>query len=106
MRVRPTEAAAQPFQDLADERPNLAQRLKDDNRQIHAFQYLGDFCDFHQHLLPESNDGVGVAAMTVCSIGIIDKDLDKLIAQYPSLALALWRASMLEASISAKGCST
>jgi CRP-like cAMP-binding protein len=38
--------------------------------------------------------------MTDCLIGIIEhKDLEQLIAQYPSLGLALWRASMLEASI-------
>jgi CRP-like cAMP-binding protein len=78
----------------------LYERLKDGSRQIYAFQYSGDFCDSHQHLLPESNDGVAVAAMTGCSIGIIEhKDLEQLLARYPSLGLALWRASMLEASI-------
>jgi CRP-like cAMP-binding protein len=78
----------------------LYERLEDGSRQIYAFQYAGDFCDFHQHLLPELNDGVGVAAMTGCSIGIIEhKDLEQLLAQYPSLGLAFWRASMLEASI-------
>jgi CRP-like cAMP-binding protein len=78
----------------------LYERLKDGSRQIYAFQYPGDFCDFHRHLLPESNDGVAVAAMTDCSIGIIEhKDLEQLIAHYPSLGLALWRATMLEASI-------
>jgi CRP-like cAMP-binding protein len=78
----------------------LYERLKDGNRQIYAFQYPGDFCDFHQHVLPESNNEVAVAAMTYCSIGIIEhKDLEQLIAQFPSLGLALWRATMLEASI-------
>ena len=51
-------------------------------------------------MLPETNNEVAVAAITDCSIGIIEhKDLEQLIAQYPSLGLALWRASMLEASI-------
>ena len=78
----------------------LYERLQDGNRQIYAFQYSGDFCDLHQHVLPETNNEVAVAAMTDCSIGIIEhKDLEQLIAQYPSLGLALWRASMLEASI-------
>ena len=78
----------------------LYERLQDGNRQIYAFQYPGDFCDLHQHMLPETNNEVAVAAITDCSIGIIDhKDLDQLIARYPSLGLALWRASMLEASI-------
>jgi len=78
----------------------LYERLQDGNRQIYAFQYPGDFCDLHQHMLPETNNEVAVAAITDCSVGIIDhKDLDQLIARYPSLGLALWRASMLEASI-------
>lgn len=78
----------------------LYERLQDGNRQIYAFQYSGDFCDLHRHVLPETNNEVAVAAMTDCSIGIIEhKDLEQLIAQYPSLGLALWRASMLEASI-------
>src|SRR5215831_1074157 len=76
------------------------ERLKDGNRQIYAFQYPGDFCDLHQHVLPESNNEVAVAALTDCAIGIIEhRDLEQLIAQYPSLGLALWRATMLEASI-------
>ena len=78
----------------------LYERLKDGNRQIYAFQYPGDFCDLHQHVLPDSNNEVAVAALTGCSIGIIEhRDLEQLIAQYPSLGLALWRATMLEASI-------
>ena len=78
----------------------LYERLQDGTRQIYAFQYSGDFCDLHQHVLPETNNEVAVAAITDCSIGIIEhKDLEQLIAQYPSLGLALWRASMLEASI-------
>jgi CRP-like cAMP-binding protein len=78
----------------------LYERLPDGTRQIYAFQYPGDFCDLHQHVLPETNNEVAVAAITDCSIGIIEhKDLEQLIAQYPSLGLALWRASMLEASI-------
>ena len=78
----------------------LYERLQDGNRQIYAFQYPGDFCDLHQHVLPETNNEVAVAAITDCSIGIIEhKDLEQLIAQYPSLGLALWRATMLEASI-------
>jgi len=78
----------------------LYERLADGNRQIYAFQYPGDFCDLHRHALPETNNEVAVAALTDCSIAIIEhKDLEQLIAQYPSLGLALWRASMLEASI-------
>ena len=78
----------------------LYERLPDGNRQIYAFQYSGDFCDLHRHVFPETNNDIAVAAVTDCSIGVIEhKDLEQLIAQYPSLGLALWRASMLEASI-------
>src|SRR5262245_2236391 len=76
------------------------ERLKDGNRQIYTFQYPGDFCDLSRHALPKSNNEVAVAALTGCSIGTIEhRDLEQLIAQYPSLGLTLWRATMLEASI-------
>jgi cyclic nucleotide-binding protein len=51
----------------------LYDRLPDGNRQIYAFQHAGDFCDLHQHVLPETNNEVAVAAMTDCSIGIIEQ---------------------------------
>jgi CRP-like cAMP-binding protein len=77
------------------------ERLEDGGRQIHAFRLPGDFCDLHRHVLPELGDEVAVAALSDCLIGIIAyRDLDRLIAQYPTLGLALWRATMLEASIS------
>src|SRR5215467_7291669 len=61
------------------------ERLTDGNRQIYAFQYPGDLCDLSRHVLPESNNEVAVAALTACSIGIIERrDLEQLIAQYPS----------------------
>jgi CRP-like cAMP-binding protein len=76
------------------------ERLTDGNRQIYAFQYPGDFCDLARHVLPESSNEVAVAALTDCLIGIIEqRDLEQLIAQHPTLGLALWRATMLEASI-------
>lgn len=82
----------------------LYERLTDGNRQIYAFQYPGDFCDLNRHVLPETNKDVAVAAITRCSIGIIEHEqLEQLIAKYPSLGLALWRAAMLEASICRKG---
>jgi CRP-like cAMP-binding protein len=76
------------------------ERLTDGNRQIYAFHYPGDFCDLSRHVLPEPSNEVAVAALTDCSIGIIEcRDLEQLIARHPSLGLALWRATMLEASI-------
>ena len=40
----------------------LYERLPDGNRQIYAFQYPGDFCDLHQHALPETNNEVACRA--------------------------------------------
>jgi CRP-like cAMP-binding protein len=78
----------------------LYERLEDGNRQIYAFQYSGDFSDLHRHVFPETNNEVAVAAITNCSIGVIEhKDLEQLIARYPTFGSALWRATMLEASI-------
>jgi CRP-like cAMP-binding protein len=78
----------------------MYERLADGNRQIYAFQYPGDICDLHRHVLPQASSEVAVAAATVCSIGTIDHDeLDQLITKYPSLGRALWRATVLEASV-------
>ena len=78
----------------------LCARLADGGRQILAFQYPGDFCDLNRHLLPVTSSEVGIEAITACSIATISHaDLDRLIAQYPSLSRALWRASVLESVI-------
>jgi len=69
-------------------------------RQIHAFQYPGDFCDLHRYLLTKPDNIVAVRAITDCSLGFIHyKDVEQAIERYPRLGLALWRASMLQASI-------
>jgi CRP-like cAMP-binding protein len=73
-------------------------RMEDGRRQIYTFQYPGDFCDFHRYVFPELDDAV--AAQTDCSIGtVLHEDIERIVAQYPKLGLALWRATMLEASI-------
>lgn len=78
----------------------LYARLADGGRQILAFQYPGDFCDLNRHLLPETSREAGIGAITHCAVGTISHaDLDQLIARYPSLARALWRASLLESVI-------
>jgi CRP-like cAMP-binding protein len=74
-------------------------RSEDGGRTIHAFHHPGDFCDLSRYVLPERDDAVGVQALTDCSVCIIDyRDLEQLLAR-PELALALWRATMLEAAI-------
>lgn len=75
-------------------------RLEDGSRQIYSFQYPGDFCDFYRYVLPERDEAMAVQALTECSVATIDyADIDQLLAQRPRLSLALWRTTMLEASI-------
>src|SRR5262249_41213242 len=43
---------------------------------------------------------VAVAALTDCSTGLVYyDDIDRVMVQHPRLAIAVWRATMLEASI-------
>jgi CRP-like cAMP-binding protein len=67
-------------------------------RQIFTFQYPGDFCDGHSYILPAQDQAV--SALTECSVGIIlHKDIERITAKFPNLGLALWRDTMIEASI-------
>jgi CRP-like cAMP-binding protein len=78
----------------------LYECLEDGRRQIIAFQYAGDLCDLHRFTLSESGRRLAVGALTECSIGVIaHKDLERLVVEYRSLALTLWRAMMFEASV-------
>jgi CRP-like cAMP-binding protein len=75
-------------------------RLQDGARQIYSFQYPGDFCDLSRYVLPERDEAMAVQALTDCSVATIDyADIERLLAQRPRLGLALWRTTMLEATI-------
>jgi CRP-like cAMP-binding protein len=75
------------------------QRSENGGRSILAFQHAGDFCDLYRYVLPERDSAVGVQALTDCSIAVIDyRDMDRLLAR-PKVALAFWRATMLDAAI-------
>jgi len=75
-------------------------RLEDGIRQIHTFHYPGDFCDFYRYVLPEQDEAITVQALTDCLVATIDyADIDQLLVRHPTLQLALWRATMLEAAI-------
>jgi CRP-like cAMP-binding protein len=79
----------------------LYEKLEGGGRQIHAFQLPGDFCDLGREVLPEPSGTVAVAALTDCTVGTIrHSELDRTLEQHSELGLALWRATMLEASIS------
>jgi CRP-like cAMP-binding protein len=76
----------------------LYARLSDGGRQIFAFQYPGDFCDLSRHMLKPAATEAAVAAVTPCSIGVIENAvLEQLLTQYPTLGMALWRSTCLEA---------
>jgi CRP-like cAMP-binding protein len=68
------------------------------NRQIFMFHHPGDFCDLNRYVLPELDEAV--AAVTDCLIGVIrQEDIRRITTQYPKLGLALWRDTLVEASI-------
>ena len=78
----------------------LYETLESGERQIYDFYYPGEFCDLHRYVKLEAVAEPAVGALTDCSIGIIEyRDLDQAIERHRTLALALWRATMLEASI-------
>ena len=74
-------------------------RSEDGDRSILAFHHPGDFCDLHRYVLPERDSAIGIQALTDAVVAVIDyRDMDRLLAR-PKLALAFWRATMLEAAI-------
>src|SRR5215510_13854213 len=78
----------------------LYETLESGERQIYDFYYAGDFCDLHRYVKLEAVAEPALRALTDCSIGIIEyRELDEAIERHRKLALALWRATMLEASI-------
>ncbi len=74
-------------------------RQQDGTRSILSFQHPGDLCNLHRYVLPDIRPAIGIQALTDCTIGVIDyQDMDRLLSR-PTLASALWRASLLEAAV-------
>jgi len=74
-------------------------RREDGGRSILSFQHPGDFCNLHHYVLPDAEPGIAIQALTDATLAIIDyRDMDGFLAR-PSLASALWRASLLEAAV-------
>jgi CRP-like cAMP-binding protein len=74
-------------------------RGEDGGRNILSFQHPGDFCDLYRYVLPERDSAVGIQALTDCSVAVVDyRDIDQLLARR-RLALAFWRATIIEAAI-------
>ena len=74
-------------------------RITDNGRrQIFAFQYPGDFCDYCRYVMPQRDDAV--AALTDCLVGVIPHEgFERIIERHPQISLAFWRNTVLEARI-------
>jgi CRP-like cAMP-binding protein len=74
-------------------------RITDNGRrQIFAFQYAGDFCDYCRYIMPQRDDAV--AALTDCLVGVIPQEgFERTIERHPQISLAFWRNTVLEARI-------
>lgn len=75
-------------------------KMKEDGgRSILSFQHPGDFCDLSRYVLPDLDPAIGIQGLTDCALAVINyQDMNALLSR-PTLAAALWRASMLEAAI-------
>ena len=99
-RYGPGGLFAQAFDNAPRGRHLFIQGLEDGSRQIHSFQYPGDFCDLHRYILPDRDETTVVQALSDCSVATIDyANIDRLLGQHPKLGLALWRATLLVASV-------
>lgn len=75
--------------------------IENGRRQILTFRYPGDFCDIHSFFQPAPDHAV--RALTECSVGfILHKDIERIIAKFPKIGLALWRYTIFEARISSE----
>jgi CRP-like cAMP-binding protein len=75
------------------------ERSEDGGRRIHSFHHPGDVCDLHQYVFQERESVVAIQALTNALVAVIEhRDVDALLAR-PKLALAFWRATVLEAAI-------
>ena len=74
-------------------------RKEDGSRSILSFHHPGDFCDLHRYVLSDLERGIGIEALTPCTVAVIDyQNMDQLLSR-PALASAFWRASMLEVAL-------
>jgi CRP-like cAMP-binding protein len=67
-------------------------------RRILSFAHPGDFCDLYGYVVPLRRNAAGVQALSDVEVAVIDGDMDRLLER-PALALAFWRATMLEVAI-------
>jgi CRP-like cAMP-binding protein len=72
--------------------------LSNGRRQILAFQFPGDVTDIYSYVLKRLDHSIGT--LTRCEVVNIPHDaIQRLCEQYPNLAYALWRDSLIDTSI-------
>lgn len=72
--------------------------LANGKRQIMAFEIAGDICDLNSFLLGELDHNVGT--LTPCKLALIPHNIIREITEkYPRINRALWRTSLIDASI-------
>lgn len=67
------------------------------NRQIMAFLVPGDFCDMHVFVLKQMDHSV--ATISPCAVVEIPRDGILALLQRPTLSLALWCATLVDAAV-------
>jgi CRP-like cAMP-binding protein len=76
-------------------------QLANGRRQITALHIVGDFCDLHSVVVPET--GWGIESLTDTVVRLVPHEaLKELIHDTPQIALAFWRDTVVDASILAK----
>jgi CRP-like cAMP-binding protein len=74
--------------------------LLDGRRQTVALYFPGEMCDLHSVPVPTS--GWGLEALTPSTLLLVPHDELRALIRDPNLALALWRDTVVDASILAK----
>jgi CRP-like cAMP-binding protein len=72
--------------------------LRKAKRHIFAFQYPGDMIDLYSYVMKVVDYGIG--ALSDCEVAHIPHEkISMLCEEYPNLAFAFWRDSMIDTSI-------
>jgi CRP-like cAMP-binding protein len=78
-------------------------QMRDGQRQITALHLPGDMCDLHSVVLPMARWSL-TAVSRVSILRIPHADIQRLADESPSLGLAFWRDTAVDAAIIAKWC--
>lgn len=72
--------------------------LPEGGRQIHGFKIPGDVPDLYSFILGQTDHAIG--ALTNCEVAVIShSELQQILRSFPNISRALWRESLIDASI-------